>query len=49
MIASTCKEDIQSDAMPGPKHCYHVHWEFQPGEFHACKSENYFLVINSKF
>ena len=24
--------------MQDPTHCDHVHWEFQPGEFHACAS-----------
>lgn len=32
----TCKEDIQQDAMQGPTQHYHAHWEFLPGECHAC-------------
>ena len=25
--------------MQGPTQHYHVHWEFLPGEFHACATE----------
>ena len=38
-IEFTCREDNQQDAMQGPTQHYHVHWEFLPGEFHACATE----------